>query len=113
MCGVEISFKNGQKILLGQKGTTDIDTANLSKKAKYFHVLDANTDQNRTHRRVEFLDDQNSSIDHTGIFNPAFTQVVPQKEIDAGYELIGVSLTVDSSGSWLNFLLWPENRPFV
>ena len=45
--------------------------------------------------------------------NPAFSEDVPKKAIDAGYELIGVSLTVESGGSWLNFLLWPENQPIV
>jgi len=62
---------------------------------------------------VRFYDDKDSSIDGAYFMNPAFLEDVPKKAIDAGYELIGVSVTVDSGGSWLNFLLWPENQPIV
>jgi hypothetical protein len=112
MIGAEITFKNGEKILLGYQGS-DISTVTLSKKAKHIHIENCDTSAERTRRIVRFFDGQDSSIDTTGIFNPAFTVDLPKKTIDAGYELIGISLTIDTSGSWLNFLLWPENRPFV
>ena len=55
----------------------------------------------------------NCSISSLCFYNPVIKEDVPKKEIDAGYELIGVSLTIDSTGSWINFLLWPQHQPIV
>lgn len=35
-----------------------------------------------------------------------------KKQVDIGYELLGVSLSADGEGyiTWVNFLLWPEGR---
>jgi hypothetical protein len=62
---------------------------------------------------VVFYDDDDKEIDFTRIYSPVFPEKVPRKLIEAGYELIGVSLTIDRNGSWLNFVLWPENQPVV
>ena len=60
-------------------------------------------------RIVYPYDEQNSGISSLAFCCPIFKEDVPKKEIDAGYELIGVSLTINSHGSWLNFLLMPQN----
>jgi len=62
---------------------------------------------------VNFYDDANNKIGWSAIYNPAFADELPKKAIDPGFELIGISLTIDSGGSWLNFLFMPENQPII
>jgi hypothetical protein len=46
------------------------------------------------------------------LLNPVYTGTEAiKKQIDPGFELIGMELTVDSTGSWINFILWPEKQP--
>ena len=50
------------------------------------------------------------------VWNPEFEDA-PEitKEIEDGYQIIGVSLTTNQSGqiTWMNFLIWPENQPIL
>ena len=110
MIGAEISFKNGHKILLGSQGNS-IATATLSRKVKYIHVLNSNTDSDRTNRCVRFYDDDKDNL--IGFYAPLLSEACGKKAIDGGYELIGVSATLGSSGCWVNFLVWPEQQAIV
>ena len=66
--------------------------------------------QSLTWIHVQFYDDNNNIISgNAGFYILLFTEDVQNKAIDQGYELIGASLNLESSGSWLNFLLWPES----
>ena len=110
--GFEICFKNGSSILLGAKGTNNID-ATLSRKVKSILIDNTITHSDKTYRCVRFYDEKDSQIDFTGLLNPLFSESVAKKAIDGGYELIGVSATIGSSGSWVNFLLWPEQQAII
>ncbi len=60
-----------------------------------------------------FYDNKDSEIYRTDFYDPLFSEDVPKKAIDGGYELIGVSATLGSSGCWVNFLVWPEQQAIV
>ncbi len=107
--GAEMTLKNGSTILIGAKGSHPL-TANISRKVKQIHIESTGTNTNETWRWIRFYDDKNSQINCTALCNPLYTEDVQKKTIDQGYELIGVSLTIDSDErAWFNFLLWPEN----
>ena len=110
MTGVRIYFKNGSNVLLGTEGNNSSGSG-TQRKVKHINIGSIEKNSDRTQRNVRFYDEKDSSIDSMYMFNPAFEENVPKQTIETGYELIGVSLTIESGGAWLNFLLWPENQP--
>ena len=108
--GVQINFINGSNILLGTEGN-DSSGSDTEEKVKHICIENTWKNSNGTQRSVCFYDENNRAIDSMNMFNPTFEENVPKQTIETGYELIGVSLTIESGGAWLNFLLWPENQP--
>ena len=98
--------------MLGAKGT-NTDYVNLSRKVKSIQIENSEANSYGTYRYVQFYDEKDSEIGFTYFWNPLFSESVAKKAIDGGYELIGVSGTIGSSGNWLFFLVWPEQQAIV
>ncbi len=60
--GAEMTFKNGLTILIGAKGSLHSFPANISRKVKQIRIDKTTTTTIETYRRLNFIDDSNSSL---------------------------------------------------
>ena len=98
-------------MLFGHKGTGNLWTANLPKKVCSILVDKTNTDSDRCCRWIYFYDESGNSIGNTAIYDPIFKEGVGKQSIPGDHELVGVSLSLNPSSNWLNFLVWPKQQP--
>jgi hypothetical protein len=108
-CGLELTFQNGAKVLLGRKGNrvSSADIPFAVKKIEYFQQYTQGSGDK--YRNIIYYGEDGKKDSHT-LWNPLDVAVSEQmKDIPDGYEWVGYSLTLDSEGFIVcaNMLLWP------
>ena len=88
--GVELEYKNGLKILLGERGTTN--SSSFDKKVCSIEIKPTVSDAHGKERKICFYDDAGKQLGKQNrIVNPIFADTDPiKKQIDPDFELIGV-----------------------
>lgn len=114
--GIELTYKCGHKAFLGWQKTGTTQPCLLTKQVRSIKADKQYSDQDGTIQHLHFYDDQGNRIGHHRFWSPAFSMDAEMKlTIDKGLELIGASVTTDENGfiTWINYLTWPTDRPFV
>jgi hypothetical protein len=93
---------------LGREGNESYST-DCSRKIRRIELDAIETDSYGKFRSLYFTDDQDETSDGIAFYNPFFQQPLGMREIPDGFELIGVSLTMQDGKFWPNFLLWPTD----
>ena len=82
----------------------------MSSKACAVEISKTNTYSDGSCRRIYFYDEKGNSIGFTYFYGPLFTEDVTRQAVPAGHDLVGVSVTLGASGSWVNFLTMPSDK---
>ena len=100
--------------MLGRKGEAYL-TADTPFAVKKIHYTEQGTFMFRKWRNIRYYGEDGERDCHT-LYNPLDMAVGEQtKEIPAGYEWVGYSLTLDDEGYivWANPLLWPTGTAIM
>ena len=106
-------MSNGQSILLGGGGNNSVKF-DFSRKVKQIFIEKIKNEHwGKISRFVSFYDDKNQEIGFHSFYDPLYEEEVPKQRIPDGYELIGMSVTIEGGKFWPNFLLWPTAQPII
>ena len=115
-CGLELTFQNGATVLLGRKGDETGYTASTPWPVKKIQYSRQDTDLGSGKcLDIRYRGEGGKWHEHY-LFNPLDVAFGDQtKDIPAGYEWVGYSLTLDSEGFivWANPLLWPTGTAIL
>ena len=88
----------------------------VGRKVKHIQIEKAEQSELGTTRIIRYLDAWEKPVGQHELITEQFGEIEPCiKPIEAGQQLIGVSVTQEEDGtiSWVNYLLWPEGKAIL